>query len=274
MVYQDCQQRLQTCENKATPKSDCGQQQSFLKEASTIIFMQSFQVLNLVYHIFTDYRFRSRRWGVEGKFCFKFLIGVFPSALLRPKLLLDLINLPTGAYYISNEKVHFNFLYVIIFFKYISWMKENWYAASKRCKYSGMELVSIESKQENDAILGVIGEKLIWIFKFRFVATIVWIFFAGNATEDFWLSGTDLGNEGDFYWASTGHPFGLFSDWMIKMPDNFRNNEHCVQFHSAGGLKWNDNNCNRAYKFICELVQWNRIFYFFCMTASSLEREK
>jgi Lectin C-type domain len=85
------------------------------------------------------------------------------------------------------------------------------------------------------------------------------IFFAGNATEDFWMSGTDLGTEGHFYWASTGHPFGLFSDWMNKMPDNFRNNEHCVQFHYSlrndEGLKWNDNNCNREYKFICELVQ-------------------
>jgi hypothetical protein len=81
----------------------------------------------------------------------------------------------------------------------------------------------------------------------------------GNTTSDFWLSGTDLGSEGYFYWAGTGQPLGLFSDcWMPGMPDNFRNKEHCLQFKFSAkfeqGLLWNDNLCEKKNRFICELM--------------------
>jgi hypothetical protein len=45
--------------------------------------------------------------GEASKAFFNFLLKFIPSALLRPKLMMDLINLPTGKYYISEEKVYF-----------------------------------------------------------------------------------------------------------------------------------------------------------------------
>jgi hypothetical protein len=46
--------------------------------------------------------------GEASKAFFNFLLEFIPSALLlRPKLMMDLINLPTGKYYISEEKVYF-----------------------------------------------------------------------------------------------------------------------------------------------------------------------
>jgi hypothetical protein len=41
MVYQDCQQRLQSCENNAAAKKGYGNQQAILKEAS-ILFSSTF----------------------------------------------------------------------------------------------------------------------------------------------------------------------------------------------------------------------------------------
>jgi hypothetical protein len=44
--------------------------------------------------------------GEASEAFFNFLLEFIPSALLRPKLMMDLINLPTGKYYISEEKVY------------------------------------------------------------------------------------------------------------------------------------------------------------------------
>ena len=50
-----------------------------------------------------------------------------------------------------------------------------------------------------------------------------------------------------------------FSDWQLGEPNNFFNSEHCVgMFIGKDGLRWRDDNCNRSYNYICEIVSTGR----------------
>ncbi|XP_065348723.1 P-selectin-like [Cloeon dipterum] len=129
----------------------------------------------------------------------------------------NLLGLSTGNYFISKPT-----------------QKGNWYLASQFCKSNGLELVSIETEAESIALVEALGE----------------------TTDRFWLSGTDLGSEGKFYWSATGKNIGLFSDFSSGQPDNYKGNEHCLQLWTNTPNKtyaWNDNVCEHMYRFICEL---------------------
>ena len=44
--------------------------------------------------------------------------------------------------------------------------------------------------------------------------------FIGMGYEHFWTSGTDQGEEGKFYWMSSGQPL-TFENWNSAEPNNF-----------------------------------------------------
>lgn len=46
-------------------------------------------------------------------------------------------------------------------------------------------------------------------------------FFAGFGNEHFWTSGTDLADEGSFFWLANGRPI-TFTNWNAGEPNNFR----------------------------------------------------
>ncbi|XP_065348734.1 C-type lectin domain family 4 member K-like [Cloeon dipterum] len=128
-------------------------------------------------------------------------------------------KLSTGYYYISKANE-----------------MTNWFMASKFCESKGLKLVSIESEAENTAIVGAIG----------------------NTNENYWLSGTDLGSEGKFYWSATGKDIKGFTFYSRGQPDNNKRNEHCLHFWNDPFIKppvarWNDYPCGLACRFICEL---------------------
>ncbi|CAB3388909.1 Hypothetical predicted protein [Cloeon dipterum] len=119
---------------------------------------------------------------------------------------------------------------------YISKEKMSWHLASTFCKSNGMELASIETEAENNAILGVIGNE--------------------NPKESYWLSGSDYGSEGTFYWTGTGLKISGFTYFERRQPDNYGGNEHCLQFWSASStLAWNDHHCHLKFRFICEVIE-------------------
>jgi hypothetical protein len=74
-----------------------------------------------------------------------------------------------------------------------------------------------------------------------------------------WMGGTDLGSEGNFYWATTNEPFN-YTYWLSGQPDNMNENHHCLVFNtkmSTGETGWADNPCwakNTSYnfRFLCE----------------------
>ncbi|XP_058974934.1 uncharacterized protein DDB_G0290587 isoform X1 [Musca domestica] len=123
--------------------------------------------------------------------------------------------------------------YLGIFFK------ANWFKATQYCRYHGMHLASISSQEENDRL-----EKHIKDF--------------GLGNEHFWISGTDLADEGSFFWMATGRPI-TFTNWNAGEPNNFRyengEEENCMELwnRDGKGLKWNDSPCSFETYFVCEV---------------------
>lgn len=125
--------------------------------------------------------------------------------------------------------------------------------AVKECKALGLELASIESEEEDAELMKIIsGILLPWVTLRNKNIQTKFIFLAVKS-DDYWISGTDLGSEGKFYWASTGQPFGDYTKFKSNQPDNFEGVEHCL--HYVGWVSadnWNDNNCDKKFRFICE----------------------
>nr|XP_036215023.1 bromodomain-containing protein DDB_G0280777 isoform X2 [Bactrocera oleae] len=123
--------------------------------------------------------------------------------------------------------------YLGIFFK------ANWFKASQYCRYHGMHLASIASQEENDRL-----EKHIRDF--------------GLGHEHFWTSGTDLADEGSYFWMANGRPI-TFTNWNAGEPNNFRyengEEENCMELwnRDGKGLKWNDSPCSFETYFVCEV---------------------
>lgn len=125
--------------------------------------------------------------------------------------------------------------YLGIFFK------ANYFRATQFCRFHGMHLASISSQDENDKL-----EKYIKDF--------------GLGHEHFWTSGTDLADEGKFFWMSTGRPL-TFTNWNAGEPNNFvyenGEEENCLELwnRDGKGLKWNDSPCSFETFFVCEVHQ-------------------
>ncbi|KAL4711449.1 hypothetical protein ACJJTC_005573 [Scirpophaga incertulas] len=129
----------------------------------------------------------------------------------------------------SGEKRY----YLGIFFK------ANWFKAQHYCRFHGMHLASISSQQENDKLEQYVKD-------------------SGLGHEHFWTSGTDLAEEGNFYWMSNGRPL-TYVNWNSGEPNNFRyengEEENCLELwnRDGKGLKWNDSPCSFETYFICEV---------------------
>jgi len=123
--------------------------------------------------------------------------------------------------------------YIGIFFK------ANWYKAEQYCRIHGMHLASITSAKEQKALQEYIQSY-------------------GMGYEHFWTSGTDQGEEGKFYWMSTGQPL-TYENWNSAEPNNFiyenGESENCLELwdRDGRGLKWNDSHCSFLSYFICEV---------------------
>ncbi|XP_074025540.1 C-type lectin mosGCTL-1-like [Leptinotarsa decemlineata] len=116
----------------------------------------------------------------------------------------------------------------------------NYFRAMQFCNYHGMQLVSIESKEEND-------------FLWKYLQT-----FLGRRGYWFWASGTVLADD-HWVWMSTGRPI-LFTNWIKNQPDNFGNNEKCLEArYSYESLMWNDAVCTAARYAICETTTPKRV---------------
>ncbi|XP_028168533.1 CD209 antigen-like protein C isoform X1 [Ostrinia nubilalis] len=129
----------------------------------------------------------------------------------------------------SGEKRY----YLGIFFK------ANWFKAQQYCRFHGMHLASISSQQENDKLEQYVKD-------------------SGYGREHFWTSGTDLAEEGNFFWMANGRPL-TFVNWNAGEPNNFRyengEEENCLELWNRDdkGLKWNDSPCSFETFFICEV---------------------
>ncbi|XP_031627767.1 perlucin-like protein, partial [Contarinia nasturtii] len=110
-------------------------------------------------------------------------------------------------------------------------VKTNWYKANAYCRSRGMDLVSIKSHEENLDVLTFIRD-------------------AGFVDESFWTAGTILGDT-RYYWINDDVRF-RYTDWSNGQPDNYQNQEQCMQLRSEYNFRWNDESCNTNCNIICE----------------------
>ena len=99
----------------------------------------------------------------------------------------------------------------------------SWSDANAACLAAGLQLATVLSAAENALLLTAA---------------------AGNKV---WIGGTDAASEGTWKWSSTGTPLS-YTNWYSGEPNNYQGNEDCVHFSG----KWNDVNCARKFKFVCE----------------------
>ncbi|KAJ6640948.1 Lectin subunit alpha [Pseudolycoriella hygida] len=108
--------------------------------------------------------------------------------------------------------------------------KVNWYDAFLNCQRNGLRLATINSADEEKTLIKIVEK-------------------AGMKNNHFWISAADLAKEGRFSWYSTGD-LVTYKNFRKSQPDNYRGNEHCVQFSNI--YAWNDVRCNALAYFICE----------------------
>jgi len=120
-----------------------------------------------------------------------------------------------------------------------TFFKANWHKAAQYCRFHGLHLASIDTEEVQESLEYHI-ESL------------------GLGEEHFWTSGSDLAEEGEYYWMSTGRPV-KYSNWNAGEPNNFKydngEEEHCLELwnRDGKGLGWNDTPCSFATYFICQL---------------------
>ncbi|XP_070585920.1 C-type Lectin CRL-like [Erythrolamprus reginae] len=66
-----------------------------------------------------------------------------------------------------------------------------------------------------------------------------------------WIGLFDARQTGRWRWADES-PYN-YKAWMSTQPDNYNNNEHCVELRQSSGFKqWNDIRCNARNAYICK----------------------
>lgn len=111
------------------------------------------------------------------------------------------------------------------------YFKTNYMQAIQFCKILNMELVAIESKEENDRISKYIRDT--------------------NAGDDWWSSGSRLLDGKNWVWFTRGIPVE-FTNWRQGEPNG--EEELCLHLahNQDKGLEWTDDYCHNQFKVICE----------------------
>ncbi|XP_076850622.1 galactose-specific lectin nattectin-like isoform X1 [Brachyhypopomus gauderio] len=65
-----------------------------------------------------------------------------------------------------------------------------------------------------------------------------------------WIGGYDAVKEGQWFWSDGTE--GNFYFWASQQPDNYLNNENCMQMNAGEKLKMNDSICSNHFPFVCK----------------------
>ena len=95
--------------------------------------------------------------------------------------------------------------------------------------------------------------RLIWIYNknlVKFLQLFLCIFSAYER-RDYWIGGTDAGQDGVFKWEGYSQNFS-FSNWGPNNPDRL-NSADCVILYQPSDYKWHDTSCTNDNSYICEI---------------------
>lgn len=91
--------------------------------------------------------------------------------------------------------------------------------------------------------------------------------FEHRTAKDFWTSGTDLGNEGKFFFLSNGKSIDQLT-WARDEPNNAKRNdsnetENCMAYTMTENLKFYrlfDRFCSLKLYFVCQEIQRRKTY--------------
>ncbi|CRK96055.1 CLUMA_CG009492, isoform A [Clunio marinus] len=129
---------------------------------------------------------------------------------------------------------------------FVTFFKANFFRAHQYCQLNNMELLTIDSKEEESVFMNLINAK---DFEFK-------------TAKDFWTSGNDLGEEGKFYFLTNGKSVGKLN-WAKNEPNNGRRadsneTENCMGYTMTENLKFYrlfDRFCSIKSNFICQSIE-------------------
>ncbi|XP_042288912.1 C-type lectin domain family 4 member K-like [Thunnus maccoyii] len=128
-------------------------------------------------------------------------------------------NLPDFVHYSQQGWVYINGS-----FYYISSNKKTWNESRTDCLQRGMDLVVVNSEEEQE--------------------------FINRYQETMWIGLTDSEREGTWKWVD-GTPLTT-SFWHSGEPNNHNDNEDCVETKFRDKKSWNDADCGIRNSWICE----------------------
>ena len=113
-----------------------------------------------------------------------------------------------------------------------------WSKARDLCKEEGGRFVEIESQEEQETIENHMSTY-------------------GLQNMNFWIGLNDITQEGNWVWDSSQRPDDTgFTNWAIRQPDDYEQNEDCAELINIGGgyqpAKWADVPCSRRNHALCE----------------------
>lgn len=167
------------------------------------------------------------------------------------------------------------FQIIFISISYDNWYSQvDWHRALHHCIADDMRLASILSREENDQVVKQIKDSgkprdiwelwASWANILQIFLTIIHVVCLGNFwftnsrfrwigfVDEFWLGGTKLGNESNFYWMGQNKAF-RFTNWLLGEPNNHEGRgEACLEVWPDHDYKWNDETCSPLHYFVCE----------------------
>lgn len=111
----------------------------------------------------------------------------------------------------------------------------NWHSAYMFCKRFNMELLTIESDEEQQNIV-----------KFVLDSGLI-----GLMDHSFWMAGTDVHGRGNWTWMTTGLTLTQYTNWKPGQPDNYQSVNHCLGT-AYDEFTWIDAPCDDEKTFVCE----------------------
>ena len=76
--------------------------------------------------------------------------------------------------------------------------------------------------------------------------------FIQNGGSNTWLGASDLGQEGQWRWESSGDRMSGFNNWWPGQPDNSRGVQDCLLMYKNRNYTWDDSHCDGQASFVCQ----------------------
>uniref|UniRef100_A0A3B3YF99 C-type lectin domain-containing protein n=2 Tax=Poecilia mexicana TaxID=48701 RepID=A0A3B3YF99_9TELE len=105
-----------------------------------------------------------------------------------------------------------------------------WADAEKNCLSMGANLASVHNEYEYHQVQNLIAA-------------------AGHGPKKAWIGGSDAEQEKTWLW-SDGSPM-IYTNWCRGQPDNWKDNQHCLQMNYSDAKCWDDMWCTHWNPSVC-----------------------